>query len=91
MNDDLYRQHRETFLYVLLTVLVAAAFFLLLFAVCGGIFLQMLVVMAGVAVVGVCHYLFWGHNFSQDVAENRQADEAADERYREDDPYTGRY
>jgi hypothetical protein len=94
-DPDVYREQRATILSTLLCTLAGTGAVLLLFTLCGGLFLQVLAVLTGVAGVGLVHYLFWGRTLSQDVAGDREDEElralAEADDGDGDDPYRHRW
>lgn len=64
--------HRSSLLTVMLTVIGGSLFLLVLFITCGGFIIHIGVVVGGVAVIGLIHYLLWGHSMSEAVAEERE-------------------
>jgi hypothetical protein len=70
---------RETFLGVLLSVIVVSGFLFLLFLICGGLSLYVLAVVGGMAAFGFLHYLLWGHSLSEEVADERLNEELGED------------
>jgi hypothetical protein len=52
----------------MLTVLAGSFFLFLLFVTCGGLVVYILAVLVGVGILGLIHYLLWGHSLSEEVA-----------------------
>jgi hypothetical protein len=59
---------RGTFLTVAMTVMGGSVFLFFLFLVCGGLAVYVMAVVAGMASLGLVHYLLWGHALSADIA-----------------------
>jgi hypothetical protein len=70
------RQRRETFLGFFLALFFGAGFLLFMIVVTGGFFLYVLAAVIGIGVVGYLHYLLWGHSLTQQVAGEREEEEA---------------
>ncbi len=69
--DDLHdpdRRRRETFLTVLLAVLGSGALLFCLVLMTGGLFIWIVVGLAGVAALGLLNYLLWGFLFSRETS-----------------------
>jgi hypothetical protein len=69
------RKGRETFLTILLAVVLGGAFFFFLNLISFGIFYSVLAVVFGITAIGYFHYVLWGYSFSQDVAGEREEQE----------------
>ena len=74
--DNPHRRRRETFLGLLLAVFLGGGFALFLILVTGGFFLYVLLAVAVIGMVGWVHYLLWGRALTQEVAGEREEDEA---------------
>ncbi len=70
--------HRSSLLTVMLTLIGGSLFLVILFITCGGFIIPIGAIVAGVAVIGVIHYLLWGHSLSEAVADEREQHEATD-------------
>jgi hypothetical protein len=66
---------RQTFLAVLLAVLMGAGFVFFLVIVTGGLLLEVLAAVGGIGLFGYVHYLLWGRSLSQQVAGERALEE----------------
>lgn len=66
------RSGRETFLTVGLALILGGAFFIFLNLVSFGIFFYVLAAVVGIAAVGFLHYVIWGYDLSEEVAEERK-------------------
>ncbi len=78
MDDDeiqQYRQRRESFLTIMLTLVAGVGIVLFLTIITSGFFLYCLIGLAGIAVFGAMHYLVWGRLFVQEVAAERAEEE----------------
>jgi hypothetical protein len=78
-DDGQFEQHqrgRETFLAVILTVLVGGSFALFLIFVTGGFFLWVVLICLGLGLFIVLHYLLWGRRFERAVQGEREELEA---------------
>jgi hypothetical protein len=68
MNDDQRTSAaRNTFLAVVLSLLVGGMGFVFLIVITGGFFFYVLAVIVGLALFGYVHYLLWGRSLSHDV------------------------
>jgi hypothetical protein len=70
--------HRSSLLTVMLTLIGGSLFLVVLFIACSGVIVYLGAVVAGVAVMGVIHYLLWGHSLSEAVADEREQEQEAD-------------
>ena len=70
--------HRSSLLTVMLTIIGGSLFLFVLFITCGGFIIYIGAVVAGIAVIGLIHYLLWGHSLSETVADEREPEEAGD-------------
>ena len=59
---------RATFLSIMLTLLAGSFFLFVLFLTCGGLVVYILAVLVGIGILGLIHYLLWGHSLSEEVA-----------------------
>jgi high-affinity Fe2+/Pb2+ permease len=66
------RSGRETALTFALVGVLGGAFFLFLNLVSFGIFFYVLAAVVGIAALGFLHYVVWGYDLSEEVAEERQ-------------------
>jgi hypothetical protein len=68
MNDEpRVSAARNTFLAVVLSLLVGGVGFVFLIVITGGFFFYVLAVMVGFGLFAYLHYLLWGRSLSQDV------------------------
>jgi hypothetical protein len=70
--------HRSSLLTVMLTIIGGTLFLVVLFISCGGLIVYVGAVVGGIAVIGLIHYLLWGHSLTEAVAQEREQEEAAD-------------
>ena len=63
---------RETFLAVLLALMVGGGFTLFLIFVTGGFFGWVIVIALAMSCVAVLHYFLWGRSFMGEVARERR-------------------
>ena len=70
------RRHRETLLTLMLTALLAGGILFFLVLISGGFFVFVVAVVFAMALVGLLHYALWGHALSQEVAGEREEEEA---------------
>jgi hypothetical protein len=75
-DDKVYGQRRETFLAVILITLLGGGLLLFLVVITGGFFLYVVLAVVAIGVVGYVHYLLWGHAMTQEVAGEREEEEA---------------
>lgn len=72
MDSKPPRSGRETLLSFLLVILLGGIFFLFLNLVTFGIFFYVLAAVVGITAIGFLHYVMWGYDLSEDVAEESQ-------------------
>ena len=77
-NEPPPADHRSSLLTVMLTIIGGSLFLFVLFITCGGVIIYIGAVVAGIAVIGLIHYLLWGHSLSEAVADEREPEEAGD-------------
>jgi hypothetical protein len=70
--DDRPRTSRDTYLVVVLFILVGIPLFVFLNVITSGLFILMLVVASGLGVLGSLHYFLWGRTLNQEVASERE-------------------
>jgi hypothetical protein len=73
------RRPHETFLTIFLTGLAALGFLTFLILISGGYFIFLVAVGLSIGVFAFLHYLLWGHALSEEVAGEREEDEAHSE------------
>jgi hypothetical protein len=66
------RSSRENFLTFALVAVLGGAFFVFLNLVSFGIFFYVLAAVVGIAALGFLHYVVWGYDLSEEVAEERK-------------------
>ena len=71
-EPDIRRSGRETFLAFMLVAILGAMVFAFLNLVSFGIFFYVLAAVVGITAVGFLHYVIWGYDLSEEVAEDRQ-------------------
>ncbi len=67
---------RETFLGFLLVLFMGGGFLLYLIVITGGVFLYVVLAVVIIGIVGYLHYLIWGQALTQEVAGEREEEEA---------------
>ncbi len=77
-DDPLPPDHRSHLLTVMLTLIGGSLIVLVLFITCGGFIVHIGAVVGGIALIGVIHYLLWGHSMSEAVAEEREEAQEVD-------------
>jgi hypothetical protein len=75
-TPDSPRQRRETFLSFFLALFFGCGFLLFMIVVTGGFFLYVIIAVVVIGIVGYLHYLLWGHALTQEVAGEREEEEA---------------
>jgi hypothetical protein len=70
------RSNRETILTLMLTALLAGGVFFFLILLSGGLLVFLAAAVFAIALVGLLHYVLWGHTLSQEVAGEREEAEA---------------
>jgi high-affinity Fe2+/Pb2+ permease len=63
---------RDTMLGFILVLVLGGAFLFFLNLVSLGIFFYVIAAVVGMAAVGFLHYVVWGYDLSEQVAEERQ-------------------
>ncbi len=66
-----YRQRRESFLTIMLTLIAAGGILLFLTIITSGFFLYVLVGLAAIALFGSLHYVLWGRLFMRQMGAER--------------------
>jgi hypothetical protein len=77
---------RENMLGVFLVLFFGAGFFVFLVVVTFGFFLSVLAAVVIIAVVGYFHYMLWGYSLTQEVAGEREEEEARERWENENEP-----
>jgi hypothetical protein len=72
-NDPGERSSRDTFLIIILCLLVGVPVFLFLNILTFGLFILLLLSAGVVAVFAVFHYFLWGRSLSREVADEVDA------------------
>jgi hypothetical protein len=78
LDDPPQADPRSSLLTVLLTILGGSLFLLVLFITCGGLIIYIGAVVGGIAVIGLIHYLLWGHSMTEAVADEREQEQISD-------------
>jgi len=73
------------FLVFMLVALFAIGAFVMLNILSMGAFTWVIAITTAIAVVGAFHYVLWGHNLTQQIAEEREAFLRQQAREREQD------
>jgi hypothetical protein len=81
------RSSRDTFLVVMLFVLIGIPLFVFFNVITSGLFILMVVVASGLGVLGAIHYFLWGRSLTQETAGEREEQEALEASEYEDWPY----
>ena len=71
-SDDRPRTPRDTYLVVVLFVLVGVPLFVFLNIITSGLFILMFAVATGLGVLGSLHYFLWGRSLNQEVASKKE-------------------
>jgi hypothetical protein len=69
-------RNRETILTLMLTALFAGGILFFLILVSGGFFVFVVACVFAIALIGLLHYVLWGYTLSQEVAGEREEEEA---------------
>lgn len=69
MDNNAPRSGRETALGFMLVALLAGIFLFFLNLVSFGIFFYVIAAVVGIMAVGFLHYVVWGYDLSEEVAE----------------------
>jgi len=72
MDQPPPRSGRDTMLGFLLVALLGGIFFVFLNLVTFGIFFYVLAAVVGIMTIGFLHYVLWGYDLSEKVAEDMQ-------------------
>jgi hypothetical protein len=75
-DPEVPRRKRETLLTLMLTALFSGAILFFLILVSGGFFIFVVACVFSIALVGLMHYVLWGHALSREVAGEREAEES---------------
>jgi hypothetical protein len=75
-DPDLRKGNRETVLTLMLTATLAGGVFFFLILLSGGLLVYLAAAVFGIALIGLLHYALWGHALSQEVAGEREEEEA---------------
>jgi hypothetical protein len=87
MDTEENRPHsRDTFLVIVLFMLVGIPLFVFFNVITSGLFILMLVVAGGLGTLGAIHYFLWGRSLAQKVAGERAEEEVSDASEYEDWP-----
>lgn len=70
------RRRRETLITLMLTAVISGGILFFLILVSGGFFLFVVACVFAIALVGLFHYLLWGHALTREVAGEREAEES---------------
>lgn len=70
-----WRQHRSTFVGIILTGILAAGILAFSFLVCGGFALYAAGIVFAFTLLGYVHYFLWGRGMMHEVADERRAEE----------------
>ncbi len=77
MNPDAQQQaQRSALVTTMLTLMGGSVFLFFLFLACGGLWIYVLLVVAGMAAFGGLQYLLWGRAMSATVARESAAEAA---------------
>jgi hypothetical protein len=72
MDQQSPRSGRDTMLAFALVALLGGIFFVFLNLVTFGIFFYVLAAVVGIMTIGFLHYVLWGYDLSEEVAEDMQ-------------------
>jgi hypothetical protein len=70
-EDEVYQRYREKFLAVMLPLLFVGGGIGFLMVITGGLFLYLLLTVAGIAGLVTINYFFWGRLMSEETADER--------------------
>ena len=70
------RRRRETLLTLMLTAVFSGGILFFLILVSGGFFVFVIACVFVIALVGLMHYVLWGHALSREVAGEREEEES---------------
>jgi hypothetical protein len=87
------RSGRDTYMVVILCVLVGLPLFVFLNILTSGLFILIFVSLGGIGILAAFHYFLWGRSFDHQVAGEREEEEARarEEEWPYDEPRTGSY
>jgi hypothetical protein len=71
-EDEAYQRYREQFLAVMLPVLFIGGAIGFLMVITGGLFIYLLLTVAGIAGLVTLNYFFWGRLMSEETAGERE-------------------
>ena len=66
---------RSAFLTVILTIMAGSFIFFFMFIICGGLAVYALMIVGFLAVMGLFHYLLWGHAMDAGVTPDEMNNE----------------
>ncbi len=72
------RRGRETYIAVLICLLIGIPLFVFLNVITFGLMVLLLVVAGGLSAIGAMHYLLWGRSFTRSTAWEREEQEMRD-------------
>jgi hypothetical protein len=87
-HDTPHDSPRETYIAVLLGLVVGAPIFVFFMVITGGLFILLLIMAGAIAALASVHYLLWGRSFDRKVVGEREEEElrASSEDWFEDNP-----
>jgi len=86
-NGTTSRSGRDTYMAIVLCVLVGLPLFVFLNVLTGGLFVLILATAAGVAVLGAFHYFLWGRSFTREISANQEQTSNSEEMTVREWPY----
>jgi fatty acid desaturase len=92
-DDEARSSRRDTYLVIVLCLLVGVPLFLFFNILTFGLFILLFLMATFVAALAVVNYFLWGRSFTQETAWEREeaelADEAEVEEWLQDEPGEG--
>jgi hypothetical protein len=73
-----YGSGRDTYMLIVLGVLVGLPIFVFFNIITFGLFILLLLALIALALFGGIHYLLWGRGFTRDTAGEREEEELRD-------------
>ncbi len=86
-NGKPHSSPRDTYLTIVLCIMVGIPAFVFLNILTGGLFVLLLVMAAGVGVLAAVNYFLWGRSFNREVAGEREEEELRERAEAEEGPY----
>jgi hypothetical protein len=70
-----HQRGRDLYVAIVLCIVVGLPIFVFFNIITGGLFVLLLILIGGVAVLGGIHYLLWGRSFTAETAGEREEEQ----------------